>query len=143
MPAIDVVADASVVLKWFHAEGETDVEPARAVLESYVQGAINLSVIDLTKYEVGNALVRGRRLHGGAATAVIDALAAICPVVTPTLVELDVAADLAAVRGLTFYDAAYAAVARTRLGRLVSADRDLVDQGLAVTPAALLTELNG
>jgi hypothetical protein len=30
--AIDVVSDANVALKWFHAEGEEEVEPARALL---------------------------------------------------------------------------------------------------------------
>lgn len=60
MPAIDVVSDASVVLKWFHAEGEVEVGPARALLEHYARQAIGLVVLDLTPYEVGNALLRGR-----------------------------------------------------------------------------------
>ncbi len=28
MPAISVVSDANVVLKWFHSKGEDEVEPA-------------------------------------------------------------------------------------------------------------------
>ena len=35
MPTIDVVSDASVALKWFHAEGEEEVEASRALLERY------------------------------------------------------------------------------------------------------------
>ncbi len=32
MPVIDVVSDASVAVKWFHAEGEGEVTEARALL---------------------------------------------------------------------------------------------------------------
>ena len=47
-----------------------------------------------------------------------------------------IAAELALSHGLTFYDASYAAIAR-RLGRRVlSADSDLLDPGLAVGLAA-------
>ena len=60
MPTIDVVSDASVALKWFHAEGEEEVEASRALLEHYGRQAIALQVLDLTPYEVGNALLRGR-----------------------------------------------------------------------------------
>jgi hypothetical protein len=38
MPAIDVVSDASVALKWFHAEGEEEVEPARALISRTRRG---------------------------------------------------------------------------------------------------------
>jgi predicted nucleic acid-binding protein len=58
--AIDVVADASVALKWFHAEGEEEVEPARALLAGQRERTAALRMLDLTPYEVGNALLRGR-----------------------------------------------------------------------------------
>jgi len=43
---IEVVSDANVVLKWFHAEGEEEVEPARALLEAHKTRRIALSVLD-------------------------------------------------------------------------------------------------
>jgi len=60
MPAISVVSDANVVLKWFHAEDEEEVEDARVLLEAHKERTVALSVLDLTVYEVGNALMRGR-----------------------------------------------------------------------------------
>ena len=60
MPAISVVSDANVVLKWFHSEGEDEVGPARALLDAHKERTVVLSVLDLTVYEVGNALMRGR-----------------------------------------------------------------------------------
>ena len=57
--AIDVVSDANVALKWFHAEGEEEVEPARALLAGQRERTVSMHVLDLTAYELGNALLRG------------------------------------------------------------------------------------
>lgn len=58
--ATDVVSDASVALKWFHGEGEEEVEPAVELLLGERDRTVALRVLDLTSYEVGNALLRGR-----------------------------------------------------------------------------------
>ena len=54
-----VVADTSVVLKWFHAAGEEAVEPARAILDAFARRQIDLVILDLTIYEIGNILIVG------------------------------------------------------------------------------------
>jgi len=78
MATIDVVSDASVALKWLHADGEAEVEPARALLEQHARRTIALQVLDLTPYEIGDALLRGRAAVGGGSVAVVlDALASI------------------------------------------------------------------
>lgn len=142
MPAIDVVSDASVALKWFHAEGEEEVEPARALLEDYSRRAIGLVVLDLTPYEVGNALLRGRaRVAADRVVVVLDAFADICPQVAPTKDELREAATLAERHGLTLYDAAYAAVARARKAELVTLDEALLQSGLGRRPSAVVADL--
>ncbi|MDQ3738068.1 MAG: hypothetical protein M3337_02740 [Actinomycetota bacterium] len=53
----DVLVDTSVVVKWFHADGERDVEESRAVLEAHLDGRLGASVLDLTMCELGNVLV--------------------------------------------------------------------------------------
>lgn len=40
MPAISVVSDANIVLKWFHAEGEKEVEPAWALLDAHKERTV-------------------------------------------------------------------------------------------------------
>jgi len=137
---IDVVSDASVVLKWFRDEGETEVAESRALVDRYGQGEIGLFVLDLTAYEIGNALVRGRRASAAAVRVVLDGLAAICPQVRPTPEELRLAATLAETHGLTFYDAAYAAVARSRGAELATLDRALLDAGLGLRPSEILAK---
>lgn len=142
MPAIDVVSDASVVLKWFHAEGEEEVEPARALLEHYGRRTIGLQILDLTPYEVGNALLRGRaRVAADRVAVVLEALAEICPQISPTTGDLREAAALAERHGLTLYDAAYAAVARARGAELATLDQALLGSGLGRRPSAVLADL--
>lgn len=142
MPAIDVVSDASVVLKWFHAEGEEEVEPARALLEHYGRQTIGLQILDLTPYEVGNALLRGRaRVTADRVAVVLEALADICPRIATTTSHMRDAAALAGLHDLTLYDAAYAAVARASGAELVTLDRALLGSGLGRKPSAVLADL--
>ena len=142
MPPIDVVADASIVLKWFHAEGEEDVEAARELLERHGRREIGLMVLDLTPYEVGNALLPGRaNVAANRVAVVLEALADICPRVTPTRADMLTAATLAERHDLTLYDAAYAAVARARGAELATLDRALLRSGLGRRPGAIVALL--
>jgi predicted nucleic acid-binding protein len=141
--AIDVVSDANVALKWFHAEGEQEVEPARALLAGQRERTVALRMLDLTPYEVGNALLRGRLgLAAERVAAVLASLAEICPAITPTSDDLAEAAELAVQHDLTLYDAAYAAVARRRGARLATLDGELLRAGLGSRPSELAAELH-
>ena len=138
---VDVVCDASVVLKWFHAEGEEEVGESRALLDLHRSRQAVLSILDLTMYEVGNALVRGMRLPGDRAQVVVEALDTICPRLTITTPELADALALAERHGLTVYDSAYAAVARSRRAHLATLDRLLLDAGLGERPSEIVSAL--
>lgn len=138
---IDVVSDASVTLKWFHAEGEEEVEPARALLDHYRGQLIALHVLDLTPYEVGNALLRGRKIDADRVAIVLEALAEICPQIAPSSGELREAAILAKRHGLTLYDAAYAAVAQSRGAMLATLDRALLKSELGQRPSTITAAL--
>lgn len=138
MPAINVVSDANVVLKWFHAEEEEEVDAARALLEAHKERTIALSVLDLTVYEVGNALMRGRAgASSEQAAAVVESLVEICPAIRPSPREMRKAGELAERHQLTLYDAAYAAVAQSRSAELVTLDRALLAADLGRRPREL------
>ncbi|MBA3290288.1 MAG: type II toxin-antitoxin system VapC family toxin [Actinobacteria bacterium] len=144
MCAIDVVSDASVALKWFHAAGEEEVESARALLAGQRRRTVALSILDLTPHELGNALIRGRAAVGAEQVAtVLEALAAVCPKIVTTTEDLSDAARLAEEHNLTLYDAAYAAVARRRGAQLATLDRELLEAGLGRKPSDLISELPG
>jgi predicted nucleic acid-binding protein len=140
MPAISVVSDANVVLKWFHSKDEDEVEPARALLDAHKERAVALSVLDLTVYEVGNALMRGRAgANAEQAATVIEALVEICPAIRPSPEEMKAASRLAESHKLTLCDAAYAAVAQSRSAELVTLDRALLDAKLGRRPRELVS----
>lgn len=142
MAAIDVVSDASVVLKWFHAEGEEEVPESRALVAAQQARTVALVVLDLTAYEVGNALMRGQaKASAEQVVTVLEALEEICPAVRPNAGELRLAAELAERHGLTIYDAAYAAVADNREATLATLDRALLKAGLGRRPSELGEQL--
>jgi len=113
---------------------------------AYREGAValireqapSLSVLDLTLYEVANA-IGVKQGDAKEANRVNRLLLRCCGNrVLPVKAELvEAALQIAADHGLTAYDAAYVAAARHHGLTLVSADiRDLVSKGLAVTPDA-------
>ncbi len=132
-----VVVDASVALKWFHEEGEEDVEQSRAVLDAYGSRRIDILLLDLMVYEIGNVLTRAMGVPAASVATVLDALHRIAGPVALTPRERARAAELAAEHRLTFYDAAYAALAVVRGGTLVTVDRALLGAKLGIRPGDL------
>jgi predicted nucleic acid-binding protein len=115
--------------------------PHRAATADLVrEGTSSLAILDLTLYEIGNAIGVKRGDLDEARRVVRLALTACRDRVFPIDSKLlDSALHLAAEHGLTAYDAAYVAAARRNGMTLVSTDiADLVSKGLAVTPDAAL-----
>ncbi|HVA75158.1 MAG TPA: PIN domain-containing protein [Acidimicrobiales bacterium] len=137
-----LLVDTSVLIKWFHSEGETSLAEARAIRDANERGDLDARVIDLAVYEMGNLLLRS--LHWSAADVAdqLDDLIAICG--TPLVMEpgwLHEAASLGSRHELTFYDAAWAAAARGLGVSLVSSDPQLLTARLAESPAAAAKRL--
>ena len=137
----DVVCDASVVLKWFHDEGEHGVDEARRLLAGHRSGQVTAWVLDLTFYELGNVLLRALRWQATEVAAQLDDVRSICSVLAPTGGDLRLGAQLAEQHGLTFYDAVYAAAARSRGAALATADQALVAAGAGEPPGAIAARL--
>lgn len=138
----ELVCDASVVLKWFREEGESEVVEARVLLDAHIAGALVLRLLELTYYEVGNSLLRRHHASASEATSVLDAMRAVCgdgSVLAGE--ELRKAADLAGAHGLTLYDACYAAVAGGRGAALATLDSELLAVGLGERPSDLVARL--
>lgn len=96
------------------------------------------AALDLTLYEVANALGVKRGDVIGAAMACRSIVIRCAESLVPVDVDLiEAVVEVACEHGLTSYDAAYVAVARRNEWTLVSTDiRDLVSKGLAITPDA-------
>ena len=131
-----VVPDASVLLKWVLPTTEGGRDSALQLRESATAGDVTLMVPPLWLYEVGNTLAR--RFPGQAAQ-LLDAL------VTFGLIERTAtdawrrqALTLTRDYGVTFYDAAYHALALVERGIFVTADSEYVQRTLAAGAVSLL-----
>jgi predicted nucleic acid-binding protein len=142
MPVTGVCSDASVAFGWFHEEDEEQVTEGRTLLTAFAERRIELFVLDLTLYEIGNAAARGRTaLASTRVSEILAVLRILAPILTPEPHELDLAATLAERHGLTFYDASNAAVAQARGAALATLDHELLASGLGETPAQLVARL--
>jgi predicted nucleic acid-binding protein len=137
-----LLVDTSVLIKWFHSDGESELGGARALRSAHVTGALDAHVLDLAFYEAGNVLTRAL---GWAAADVGDQLDDLNTLVGPPLAMtpawLRRAATLAHGHALSFYDASWAAAAAELDIPLVSADRRLLAAGLAESPTEIATRL--
>jgi predicted nucleic acid-binding protein len=144
MNVISVVADASVALKWFHGDGESEAQAAHTLVELYGRRSVSLAVLDLTPYEIGNALLRGRpKLPAKQVATVLDAMVTICPQLKPSIGELTDAAGLAERHDLTLYDATYASVARSRSAVLATMDMAILKADLGLRPQDVVAMVGG
>lgn len=132
-----LLLDSCVWLAWARAVDEPDHEAATALVTKSARGQVELRLLDVTLYELGNVVVCAWKQPPRAARLIVDAafdIAGGLPLV-PTPAERREAHALAEEHGLSVYDATYAAVAQERRLTLVSGDRQLLRAGLAVAPA--------
>jgi predicted nucleic acid-binding protein len=137
-----LLLDTSVLIKWFHAEGESELQAARSLRTAHLHGDIDAHVIDLAYYELGNVLIRALKWRPTDVADQLDDLTAVLG--SPLLMNpagLRRAADLAHAHQLSFYDASWAAAALELGISLVSADRQLLSAGLAESASSVATRL--
>ena len=137
-----LLIDTSVLIKWFHHEGEGEVESARALRSAHVSGDVEAHMLDLATYEIGNVLIRALRWSASDAADQLDDLEEILgPVLAMTRAGVRDAASLADIHTLSFYDASWAAAACELGIALISADRRLLSTGLAESPTQVTARL--
>ena len=130
-----LLVDSSVLIKWFHREGESEVAEARAILDAHLREEIEARIIELGLYEVGNVLLTSLHWKAREVSGQLEDLISICgpPLFVP-MPWLQHAARLSQASQLTFYDAAWAAAAQALGVALVSSDKRLQRAHLAESP---------
>ena len=137
-----LLLDTSVLIKWFHAEGEAGLAEARTLRSAHVNGDIDVHMIDLALYEIGNVLVRALSWNPvDVADQLDDLLAIVGPPLSISSSWIRRAALLAYQHNLSFYDASWASASAELKVPLVSADRKLYGAGLAETPTQACARL--
>jgi predicted nucleic acid-binding protein len=119
----EAVLDASVVLKWFHEEGEMHVKGAREIRARFEAGDLYVLAPPLLWLEIVNVAARSWHWSGKQ----LDRLASTLPGLGFEIVQpgLDRVAAWSA-SGLTAYDAAYVTVAEEAGVYLVTDDAEIV-----------------
>jgi predicted nucleic acid-binding protein len=126
-----LLIDSSVLVKWVHRAGESEVDEAQALRAAHISGDIEARIIDLALYEVGNVLLRALKWAPGDVADQLDDLVTICgPPLVVTAEWLRLASRLADLHNLSFYDGSWAAAAAALKVPLVTADRRLLAAGL-------------
>jgi len=121
------VLDASVILKWFADEDKS--KDAIAIRDSHINGEYVIVIPELAVYEIGNAL---RYKPGASSEEVSRYLNDINDLnlhiisLPPDLLNLS--AEIAFQKDLTFYDATYIALAKELGLHLITADKRLYEK---------------
>ncbi|MEA2414491.1 MAG: hypothetical protein QOI58_1148 [Thermoanaerobaculia bacterium] len=135
------MVDASAAFKWLIPDAaEDDVPLAKALLVDHMEGRVKINIPTLLYYEVGNILLFGRSRPPieQAAEALTDLFSIPLEVVHPAMVSSDITLRLASLRGLTYYDATYVALAEMLDCPLITADRRLAERARVTGRVRLL-----
>lgn len=139
---IHLLVDTSVLIKWFHSAGESELAEARALRTAHNSGMVQAHMLDLALYEIGNVLTRALHWSAGDTADQLDDLQTI---LGPPLVMdrgwLRRAASLAELHALSFYDSSWAAAAAALEIPLVTAGQRLLAAGLAESSSEIATRL--
>lgn len=116
-----LIIDTSIAVKWINQDNEGNIDNANKILENARDGHAELFSPELLKYEIGKALLYGKKI----ATGDIDYLLSIFYALPITFVSQgkDLAHDtyvLAKNLGITYYDASFLSLAKQYNATLVT-----------------------
>jgi predicted nucleic acid-binding protein len=118
-----VVLDASVIVKWYCEENDSD--KAVEIKELYREHLIDIIVPDLLFYEVNNAIRFNNDIKTESKKKIINNLFAIgFDTVIPSGDQYIKALDLALKKNLTIYDSIYYIIAIDADGLYITADEN-------------------
>jgi predicted nucleic acid-binding protein len=134
-----LVPDSSVILKWVLKTDEADTEKALSLLSSWVAGEVAILLPSLWVYEVGNIVGRKNPQSSG---EIMTLLLGYRFPEAKTDASLVVASlEIMRTCNVTFYDAAYHAVAMGAGGAFVTADKAYFHKAGGVGHVILLGDI--
>lgn len=119
-----LVLDASIIAKWFHSEGENHLKPARALRQEFEAGELTVYAPTLLGIEIIN--IAGRRWKWTEEALLTLAITFESLDFIWTEPDLSSLAPWIA-KGLSTYDACYAAVSESEVATLITDDRRLLE----------------
>ncbi|MEK7558747.1 MAG: type II toxin-antitoxin system VapC family toxin [Patescibacteria group bacterium] len=107
-----LVIDTSVAIKWLNQDNEDDIDKANLILENVREKQVELLCPELLKYEIGNALLFGKKIDHEDIGALMKIFYSL-PISFITMSQ-DIANttySLAQTLKITYYDASFLSIA--------------------------------
>lgn len=116
-----LVVDTSVIIKWLNYVNEKRLKQAHRLLDHLEDGVLDIVVPDLIKYEVGNALLKGKQLQLVEAQDALDAFDQLpLRIISLESNQLIDVYELGYRSNITFYDASFLYLAQLYRTSLVT-----------------------
>lgn len=121
-----MVIDASVILKWFIEE--RDSNKACDIKNNHIQGLYNITVPDIAIYEIGNALRYKVEFSIRDISKSLEELYALnLDIILPHPDIIYSVTEISRQNDITFYDAFYVALAKDLGFQFITADKQLYE----------------
>lgn len=116
-----LVIDSSVIVKWLNTVNEEYVEQANKILEDALLDRVILIAPELAKYEVGNVLLLGKKVAFKNVATQLETLHSL-PIafIAQSLSLTKETYRIAETSKITYYDAAFIALAKQEKATLVT-----------------------
>lgn len=119
--SIKIVVDSSVIVKWLNKSNELHIDQADRLMESAIKGETELLAPELAKYEIGNVLLKGKKLTNDEAFISLGTAYSLPITFVSESYELAKETFSYAVdHNITYYDASFLAVAKEYSAMLVT-----------------------
>ncbi len=113
MSSLALIVDSSVIVKWFSEDKEENLDQADKILKDVQKGNVDLLTPELAKYEVGNALLLGKKLSPKQYSFANAQLFRLPITFVSESEDLSMETyKIAFEFGLTYYDASFASLAK-------------------------------
>lgn len=117
------MADSSVILKWLYSEDEDLLPQANLLLQRAIDGKVRLLAPELAKYEVGNVLLKAKKLPVDQGHETLNVFYALpLEFENESFDSAKTAYKMGIGSGMTYYDASFAALAKQEKAILVTAN---------------------
>ena len=118
---VTVVPDISIIIKWLNKDKEENLEQASKLLEEVLDGKVELLAPELVKYEIGNVLLKSKRLIPREAKISLGTIYSL-PItfVSETENLSKQTFEMAYKHGITYYDAAFISLSKQYNATLVT-----------------------
>jgi len=122
-----IVLDASIGVKWFRYENESNTDLANKLLQQQFQNEIEIIVPDLFFFEIINTLLSKKYLNVDDIYSASESLHLMnMKVVFPNKKIIDTSINIADRIKLTFYDSLYISVAISEQALLLTEDKEIL-----------------